>query len=118
MRKEAKMEKEEKLTKKDLLKRLPSEDSMLRLADFFSVFGDSTRMQIISLLRQQEMNVSDIADALDISVSAISHQLKTLKSHDLVRLKKRGKYSIYYLSDEHVTSIFDLGLMHLKEKYE
>lgn len=112
------MDKKEKLSKEDLIKKLPSEDSMLRLADFFSVFGDSTRMQIISLLRQQEMNVSDIADTLNISVSAISHQLKTLKSHDLVRLKRKGKYSIYYLSDDHVISIFDLGLTHLKEKYE
>lgn len=104
------------ISKEVLLCKLPSDDSMLRLADFFSVFGDSTRMQIISLLRLQEMNVTDIADCLDISVSAVSHQLKTLKSHDLVRSKRKGKYSIYYLSDDHVTSIFDLGLQHLKEK--
>ena len=102
--------------KEELVRRMPSEDKMLKLADFFSVFGDSTRMRIISLLRQKEMNVSQIAEVLDISVSAISHQLKTLKSHDLVRLKRDGKYSIYYLSDEHVTRIFDLGLMHLEEK--
>lgn len=106
----------DKLSKGDLLDRLPSEQEMLKLADFFSVFGDSTRMQIVSLLRQQEMNVTDIAECLDISVSAISHQLKTLKSHDLVRSKRSGKYSIYYLSDDHVTNIFDIGLNHLKEK--
>lgn len=112
------MQKKDIFTKEELLKKLPSEDLMLRLADFFSVFGDSTRMKIISLLRNQEMSVSEIADILDISVSAISHQLKILKSHDLVRTKKRGKYSIYSLSDDHVISIFDLGLTHLKEKYE
>ncbi|MDO5027205.1 MAG: metalloregulator ArsR/SmtB family transcription factor [Tissierellia bacterium] len=107
-----------KASEEDIVRKLPSEDTMLRLADFFSVFGDSTRMRIISLLRHRQMNVSQIAEALDVSISAISHQLKTLKSHDLVRLKKDGKYSIYYLSDEHVTRIFDLGLLHLEEKYD
>ena len=101
-----------------IVNKFTSEDSMDKLADFFSIFGDSTRMRIISLLRYHEMNVSQIADELDISLSAVSHQLKTLRAHDLVRVKKDGKYSIYYLSDEHVETIMDLGLTHLREKYE
>lgn len=92
------------------------DEFVLKLADFFSVFGDSTRMQIISLLRNEEMNVSDMALCLNLSVSAISHQLKILKNNDLVRSRREGKYLYYYLSDEHVTTIFDMGVKHIKEK--
>lgn len=95
---------------------LPNEHLTTKLAEFFSVFGDSTRMQMIALLRRGKMNVTDIASALDLSVSAVSHQLKLLKTHDLVRSERKGKYIYYYLSDEHVTSIFDQGINHLTEK--
>ena len=106
------MEKQDDLKNNQLL----DDEFVLRLADFFSVFGDSTRMQIVSLLRNGEMNVSDIADMLNLSISAVSHQLKLLRSNNLVRSRRQGKYLYYYLSDEHVTTIFDMGVEHIKER--
>ena len=97
-------------------RKLPEEQLMLRLADFFSVFGDSTRMQIIAALRHREMNVGEIAAVVNLSVSAVSHQLKTLRQKDLVRTKREGKYIYYRLSDEHVISIYDMGWNHLTER--
>lgn len=102
----------------ELKKNMPKESLILNLADFFSVLGDSTRMQIISVLRMREMNVGDIAATLNLSISAVSHQLKILRQNDFVRTKRDGKYVYYYLSDEHVTSIFDMGEEHLMEDSE
>lgn len=99
--------------KKELI--LTDENKIDKLASFFSVFGDPTRVQIVALLRNGEMNVSDLAQALKLSVSAVSHQLKLLKTHDLLRSKRQGKYIYYYLSDDHVMSIFDMGLDHINE---
>lgn len=96
--------------------KLMDEDFILKLADFFSVFGDATRMRIVASLRHGEMNVSEISEALDLSISAISHQLKILKTNDLVRSRREGKYQYYYLSDDHVNIIYDMGVEHLKEK--
>lgn len=95
---------------------LPDEHLIEKLASFFSVFGDQTRMQMVALLRNGKMNVTDIAEALNLSISAVSHQLKLLKTHDLVRSERKGKYIYYYLSDDHVTSILDQGINHLTEK--
>lgn len=95
---------------------LPSEEKIMRLSDFFSVFGDSTRMRIIAALRSQELCVGDLAILLGLSISAVSHQLKLLRQKDLVRTRRQGKYVFYGLSDEHVTTIFDMGLCHLEEK--
>lgn len=97
---------------------LPEERLMFRLADFFSVFGDSTRMKIIATLRKQEMNVGEVAGVLGMSYSSMSHQLKTLREKDLVRSRREGKYIYYRLSDEHVSSIFDMGWNHLTERME
>lgn len=92
------------------------EDQVLeKLSDFFSVFGDPSRMKIISLLRLKSLNVGELAELMDMSSSAISHQLRLLKQHDLVRSKRQGKYIYYRLSDDHVKTIFDMGLDHLLE---
>lgn len=97
-------------------RRLPEEELLLKLSDFFAILGDSTRMQIISLLRIEQMNVTDIARALSMSISAVSHQLRILRANDLVRTERRGKYIYYHLSDEHVEAIFDMGVSHLTER--
>ena len=94
-------------------KQLPMEEEMIDLANFFSIFGDSTRMRIIAALRHCPMNVGDLAQVLQMSDSAVSHQLRILRQHDLVRGKREGKYIYYALSDEHVTHIFDMGVEHL-----
>ena len=94
---------------------MPGQEFLSKLADFFAIFGDSTRMQILSLLRLRSMNVSDMAQVLSMSVSAVSHQLKILRHNDLVRTRREGKYIYYYLSDDHVISIFDMGADHLLE---
>ncbi len=99
----------------DLNEQMENEELIIKLADFFAVFGDSTRMQILMLLRISEMNVSDIAQTLNMSTSAISHQLKVLRQNDLVRTRRDGKYIYYYLSDAHVISIITQGVEHLLE---
>ncbi len=92
-----------------------NEELLFKMSELFAVFADSTRIRIITLLRQKERNVSEIAESLGLSLSAISHQLKVLKTNDLVRSRKEGKYNIYYLSDDHVTSIVDMCREHLEE---
>lgn len=87
-----------------------------KLADFFAILGDQTRMEIISILRDEELNVTEISEKLNLSMSAVSHQLKILKTNDLVRTRRDGKYIFYYLSDYHVINIFDMGMEHLLEK--
>ncbi len=90
------------------------EDELLfDLADFFKVLGDSTRIRIICALFESELCVCDIASVLNMTQSAISHQLKTLKQARLVKSRRDGKTMYYALDDEHVQKIFDLGIIHL-----
>jgi DNA-binding transcriptional ArsR family regulator len=90
------------------------EDELLfDLADFFKVLGDSTRIRIICALFESELCVCDIASVLNMTQSAISHQLKTLKHARLVKSRRDGKTMYYALDDEHVQKIFDLGIIHL-----
>src|SRR6056297_622813 len=81
---------------------LPKEEVLFDLADFFKVFGDSTRIKIIYLLLKSEMCVCDIAEILSMSQSAISHQLRTLRDAKLVKYRKEGKTVFYSLDDDHV----------------
>ena len=92
-----------------------NEDKMIDLAELFKIFGDSTRIKIINVLLYGEMCVGDIADKINMSQSAVSHQLRILKSSKLVKCSKCGKESYYSLDDEHVEKIFRLGCEHINE---
>ena len=96
-------------------KTLPKDEILYDLAEFFKVFGDSTRIKIICALFEAEMCVCDLAALLNVSQSAISHQLKTLKSARLVKYRRDGKVIYYSLDDEHVKHVFDEGLRHVTE---
>ena len=92
---------------------MPDEEALLDLADLFKVFGDSTRVRIISALLHEELCVCDIAALLGMSKSAISHQLRALRQTKLVKNRKEGKVVYYSLDDEHVGAIFAQGLNHV-----
>lgn len=92
------------------------DEEFFDLADFFKVFGDSTRIKIIFVLLKSEMCVCDIASTLDMSQSAISHQLRVLRNNRLVKYRKEGKTVYYSLDDAHVEKIFDQGYEHLNHK--
>lgn len=104
---------------KDVVKRvggqIPVEEDMYDLADFFKVFGDTTRIRILYALRISEMCVCDIADTLNMTQSAISHQLRVLKQMDLVKARRDGKAIYYSLADDHIAVILDVGLEHINE---
>lgn len=95
---------------------MPEEDELYDLADFFKVLGDSTRAKIIWALDESEMCVCDIAVLLNMTKSAISHQLKSLRAANLVKYRKEGKVVFYSLTDDHVKEIFEKGLEHIREK--
>lgn len=96
--------------------RMPKEEMLYDLAELFKVFGDSTRIKILWALDEAEMCVCDIAALLNMTQSAISHQLRVLKQANLVKNRKDGKTVYYSLDDEHVKQIFDQGLVHINEK--
>jgi DNA-binding transcriptional ArsR family regulator len=96
-------------------KLIPQEETLFELAELFKVFGDSTRIKILCVLFESEMCVCDIAALLNMTQSAISHQLRVLKNARLVKYKKEGKVVYYSLDDQHVKEIFDQGLIHIKE---
>jgi DNA-binding transcriptional ArsR family regulator len=95
--------------------RMPLEESLYDLAELFKIFGDSTRIKILWALFENEMCVCDIAYLLNMSQSAISHQLRVLKQTRLVKNRKDGKVVYYSLQDEHIKRIFDQGLVHINE---
>ena len=95
--------------------KLPQEEILYDLAELFKVFGDSTRIKIICSLFESEMCVCDLSALLSISQSAISHQLRVLKSARLVKFRRAGKVIYYSLDDEHIKQIFDAGLHHITE---
>lgn len=92
-----------------------SENDLFDLADLFKVFGDSTRIRILYALFFEEKSVTEISDILDMSQSAISHQLKYLKDNNLVKSKRDGKSVYYSLSDDHVKIIVETALEHVWE---
>jgi ArsR family transcriptional regulator, lead/cadmium/zinc/bismuth-responsive transcriptional repressor len=95
--------------------KMPLEENLYDLAELFKVFGDTTRIQILWALAEAEMCVCDIAALLNMTHSAISHQLRVLKQARLVKYKKDGKVVYYSLDDEHVKQIFNQGLTHINE---
>lgn len=95
--------------------KMPDEDTLYNLTELFHIFGDSTRMRILYVLFASEMCVCDIAALLGITQSAISHQLRLLKSTRLVKSRREGKTVFYSLADDHVKTIIDQGLEHVQE---
>lgn len=89
---------------------------LLELADFFKIFGDGTRIRILQLLLAGEKNVGELAEALDMSQSAVSHQLRILRQNDLVKYRKEGKTVFYSLDDEHVRVVLEQGMTHIRHK--
>lgn len=83
------------------------------ISEFFKILGDNTRLKIINLLINNEMYVNDIANSLSMTKSSISHQLKKMKDHDLVKSRKDGKEVYYSLNDDHVKSIFLTTIDHI-----
>lgn len=97
-------------------KKLPADEKLYELADFFRVFGDSTRIKILYVLLQSEMCVYDIASLLGMTQSAISHQLRVLKQMQLVKFRREGKTVFYSLSDSHIENILNQGMEHISEE--
>lgn len=95
---------------------MPDEEALYDLAELFKVFGDSTRIRILSALLDHELCVCDLAELLGMGQSAISHQLRILRAAGLVRPRRDGKTVYYSLDDEHVHSIFAAGLQHILHK--
>ena len=100
---------------KKLEEELPPEELLYDLAELFKVFGDSTRIKILYALFEAELCVCDIAQALGMTQTAVSHQLRVLKANKLVKFRKEGKNVFYSLDDDHVRRIIDQGMEHLGE---
>ena len=94
---------------------IPEENELYDLAELFKVFGDSTRIRILFVLFEAEVCVCDLAKALNMTQSAISHQLRILKQNKLVKSRRDGKSIFYSLADEHVRTIIDQGREHIEE---
>ena len=94
---------------------MPAEDQLYDLAELFKVFGDSTRIKILYALFEAEMCVCDIAQLLNMTSTAVSHQLRILKGNKLVKSRRDGKNIFYSLADDHVTSIIGQGMEHISE---
>ena len=94
---------------------MPLEDELFDLAELFKIFGDTTRIKILYVLFESEMCVCDIAQVLNMTVSAISHQLRILKQARLVKFRKEGKSAFYSLADDHIKKIIDNGIEHINE---
>lgn len=85
------------------------------LGEFFKIFGDPTRIKILGLLAKYEVCVHEISTILEMSQSAVSHQLKVLRQYKLVKNRRNGKHIFYSLADDHVTQIINNGLEHIQE---
>ncbi|MCQ2507424.1 MAG: metalloregulator ArsR/SmtB family transcription factor [Dorea sp.] len=105
---------------KDLIgiveEKLPDEEELYDLAELFKVFGDSTRIRILFVLFEAEVCVCDLAETLNMTQSAISHQLRILKQSKLVKSRREGKSIFYSLADDHVRGIINMGFEHILEE--
>lgn len=100
---------------KEVQSNLPAEEDLIDLAGFFKVFGDVTRIKILCVLIQSEMCVCDLAQTLNMTQSAISHQLRMLKQMKLVTNRREGKTVFYSLADSHIKTIVNQGMEHIRE---
>ncbi len=94
---------------------LINDDVIIDVSELFKIFGDSTRIKIINALIDEELSVGEITSRVGISQSAVSHQLRILKSSKLVKFRKDGNTIYYALDDEHIKKIFELGCEHINE---
>lgn len=94
---------------------MPAETELYDLAELFKVFGDSTRIRILFVLFEAEVCVCDLAQVLNMTQSAISHQLRILKQNKLVKSRREGKSIFYSLADDHVRTIISMGREHILE---
>ena len=94
---------------------IPEKEILEAIADLFKAFGDTTRVQILSNLLFGEMCVGGIAEAVGLSQSAVSHQLRILKQMHLIKFRREGKNILYSLADDHVRTILEMGLEHVME---
>ena len=94
---------------------IPDLDMLFELADWFKVFGDSTRLRIMYAISDEELSVLSIAETLGMEQSTISHQLRVLRNNKLVRVRREGKQIYYTLDDDHVKKIIEMGIDHLME---
>ncbi|MBQ9745080.1 MAG: winged helix-turn-helix transcriptional regulator [Clostridia bacterium] len=95
--------------------KIADEETVYDLAELFKVFGDTTRAKILSCLEVKDLYVGEIAEVLNMSISAVSHQLRVLRNAKLVRGVKEGKEVKYSLDDNHVMMIIECGMSHIKE---
>lgn len=100
---------------KQIQKNLPSVQAIDYLSDFFRVFGDSSRLRILYFLSQNEFCVADLVSLTGLQQSAVSHQLKTLRLHRLVKYRRAGTTIYYSLDDDHVQKVFAIALEHIHE---
>ena len=94
---------------------LPPDEQLYDLAELFKIFGDSTRVKILYALLESELCVCDIARLMEVTQSAVSHQLRVLKQMDLVKNRREGKTIFYSLADSHIVTILSQGLDHIEE---
>ena len=94
---------------------MPNTTLLYELSDFFKLMGDSTRIQLLWALEENEMCVGELASLLNMTKSAVSHQLKILRSAKLVRADKKGKNVFYSLNDHHVKTVLEMALEHILE---
>lgn len=94
---------------------MPDEQTLQQLADFYKVFGDVTRIRILYVLFRSELCVCDLAEVLQMTQSAISHQLRVLKQMRLVKNRREGKTVFYSLADGHIQTIINQGIEHISE---
>ena len=95
--------------------KMPPAEDLSALADFYKLFADKTRIQILCALCHSEMCVCDLAVLLNTSKSAVSHQLRQLRLAKLLRRRKEGKEAFYSLADSHIRAIFEQGFEHIQE---
>ncbi len=100
---------------KSVAENMPDEDEMYDMAELFKVFGDSTRVRILSALSVRELCVCDICSVLGMNKSAVSHQLRVLRQTKIVKNRRLGKEVLYSLDDDHIEKIFAMALEHLHE---
>ena len=103
----------EEILKGDVPTPMPDEETLFELSELFKLFGDSTRIEILCALMQEESCVGDLSERLGVSQSAISHQLRVLRGSRLVKARRSGQLMFYSLDDDHVHSIIRIGLEHV-----
>ncbi len=101
--------------KQEIRNMLPNDEVIYNLAELFKMFGDPTRAKILKCLQIKDLYVGELSEILDMSISAVSHQLRVLRSAKLVKGTKEGKEVKYSLDDDHVTKILEYGLTHVNE---